>query len=67
MPGLPAEQSRLFFNAKNFLERKKLGEFLEEISNLQVRLPVTRQMMSACGAGMVLPSHAPLSLRPHDA
>ncbi|KAL4419761.1 hypothetical protein ABPG75_006859 [Micractinium tetrahymenae] len=33
MPGRPGE--RVFFNAKNLLERKRLGEFLDELSKLQ--------------------------------
>lgn len=34
MPGRPGE--RIFFNAKNLLERKRLGEFLDELNKLQV-------------------------------
>jgi len=37
MPGPAAQPSRQFFNAKNTLERKHLGEFLHELQALQVR------------------------------
>lgn len=36
MPGPAAQTARQFFNAKNTLERKHLGEFLHELQALQV-------------------------------
>lgn len=36
MPGPAGERVRPFFNAKNMLERKKLGDFLLELAALQV-------------------------------
>lgn len=35
MPGRPLGE-RSFFSAKNLLERKRLGDFLEELGKLQV-------------------------------
>lgn len=40
MPGPAAQPARQFFNAKNTLERKHLGEFLHELAALQVRATV---------------------------
>lgn len=37
MPGPEGQKDRQFFNAKNLLERKSLGDFLHELAALQVR------------------------------
>lgn len=43
MPGRPGGE-RIFFSAQNLLERKRLGEFLDELNKLQVGAEGSRRV-----------------------
>ena len=54
MPGVPAEPERPFLSARNLLERKHLGDFLQELGQLKVGGP------GRCGGAGVEAPRRPL-------